>query len=159
MASTKRLKLKQQSRRRYAANGFAFVPHTCRFLGQHPLDSVGTVARKPLLRAAKRWKVPFIRAKKPRRVRRGSICNLTPTEINQRRQPLTTSRTKSRRSGSGASLHTVATPSRSCLLWVKSRHDDLNSRCPLYPQKRTLLEPVAMSALCQKRTSTRSSRR
>ena len=37
MASTKRLKLKQQSRRRYAANGFAFVPHTCRFLGRHPL--------------------------------------------------------------------------------------------------------------------------
>ena len=29
--------LKQQSRRRYAANGFAFVPHTCRFLGQQSL--------------------------------------------------------------------------------------------------------------------------
>jgi hypothetical protein len=26
---------KQQSRRRYAANGFAFVPHPCRVLGQH----------------------------------------------------------------------------------------------------------------------------
>jgi hypothetical protein len=25
---------RQQSRRRYAANGFAFVPHTCRFLGR-----------------------------------------------------------------------------------------------------------------------------
>jgi hypothetical protein len=25
-------------------------------------------------------------------------------------------------------------------------------RCPLYPQKRTSIEPVAMSALCQKRT-------
>src|SRR5215471_9600561 len=24
--------------------------------------------------------------------------------------------------------------------------------CPLYPQKRTLVEPVGMSALCQKRT-------
>jgi hypothetical protein len=27
--------LKQQSRRRYAANGFAFVPNPCRFLGRH----------------------------------------------------------------------------------------------------------------------------
>jgi hypothetical protein len=25
-------------------------------------------------------------------------------------------------------------------------------RCPLYPQKRTLLSAIAMSALCQKRT-------
>jgi hypothetical protein len=25
-------------------------------------------------------------------------------------------------------------------------------RCPLYPQKRTSIEPVAMSALCQKET-------
>ena len=32
MASTKRLKLKQQSRRRYAANGFAFVPIRAVFL-------------------------------------------------------------------------------------------------------------------------------
>jgi hypothetical protein len=29
--------LKQQSRRRYAANGFAFVPNPCRFLGQQSL--------------------------------------------------------------------------------------------------------------------------
>jgi hypothetical protein len=28
---------KQQSRRRYAANGFAFVPHTYRFLGRYSL--------------------------------------------------------------------------------------------------------------------------
>jgi hypothetical protein len=27
--------LKQQSRRRSSTNGFAFVPHTCRVLGQH----------------------------------------------------------------------------------------------------------------------------
>jgi len=27
----------EQSRRRYAANGFAFVPHTCRVLGRHSL--------------------------------------------------------------------------------------------------------------------------
>jgi hypothetical protein len=33
----KKRKLKQQSRRRYAANGFAFVPHTCGFLGQQSL--------------------------------------------------------------------------------------------------------------------------
>jgi hypothetical protein len=35
---------------------------------------------------------------------------------------------------------------------VKSRHDDLNSRCPLYPQKRTLIERIGMSVKCQKRT-------
>jgi hypothetical protein len=28
---------KQQSRRRYAANGFALSPHTCRFLGRQSL--------------------------------------------------------------------------------------------------------------------------
>jgi len=29
----------------------------------------------------------------------------------------------------------------------------MTTRCPLYPQKRTLVERVGMSALCQKRTS------
>jgi hypothetical protein len=29
----------------------------------------------------------------------------------------------------------------------------MKSRCPLYPQKRTFIERVGMSALCQKRTS------
>jgi len=33
----KKRKLKQQSRRRYAANGFANVPHTYRFLGRQSL--------------------------------------------------------------------------------------------------------------------------
>jgi hypothetical protein len=42
-----------------------------------------------------------------------------------------------------------AEPQLRCPLWVKSRHDALKLRCPLYPQKRTLIEPVAMSALCQ----------
>ena len=37
-------------------------------------------------------------------------------------------------------------------LWVKSRHDALKSRCPLFPQKRTLLSTTRMSALCQKQT-------
>ena len=46
-----------------------------------------------------------------------------------------------------------------CRLWVKSRHDALNSRCPLYPRKRTLAETVVMSALCQKRTSGKLSQR
>src|SRR5262249_16839645 len=41
---------------------------------------------------------------------------------------------------------------RSCPLWVKSRHSATSERCPLYPQKRTLVEHVAMSAMCQKRT-------
>ena len=41
-------------------------------------------------------------------------------------------------------------------LWVKSRHDALKWRCPLYPQKRTLFSAVSMSALCQKQTSAAS---
>jgi hypothetical protein len=43
--------------------------------------------------------------------------------------------------------------SRSCPLWVKSRHWGTSEQCPLYPQKRTLVEPVGMSALCHKQTS------
>src|SRR5215469_8195234 len=39
-----------------------------------------------------------------------------------------------------------------CPLWVKSRHRSTTGSCPLYPQKRTLVERVGMSALCQKRT-------
>jgi hypothetical protein len=35
---------------------------------------------------------------------------------------------------------------------VKSGHDVIKSRCPLYPQKRRFLGAVSMSALCQKRT-------
>jgi hypothetical protein len=46
-----------------------------------------------------------------------------------------------------------ATQSRSCPLWVKSRHRAVKSPCPLYPQKRTSLSVTGMSALCQKRTS------
>src|SRR5262249_61584891 len=40
----------------------------------------------------------------------------------------------------------------SCPLWVKSRHSAEETRCPLYPQKRTLVERVEMSAKCQKQT-------
>src|SRR5262249_27698971 len=40
----------------------------------------------------------------------------------------------------------------SCPLWVKSRHFAVQSRCPLYPRKRTRLSRVVMSALFQKRT-------
>src|SRR6516164_9559770 len=36
--------------------------------------------------------------------------------------------------------------------WVKSRHRSTSNQCPLYPRKRTSLERVGMSALCQKRT-------
>src|SRR5262249_9209971 len=39
-----------------------------------------------------------------------------------------------------------------CPLWVKSGHRTRSVSCPLYPQKRTLVERVGMSALCQKRT-------
>ena len=38
------------------------------------------------------------------------------------------------------------------LCWVKSRHSNQSAQCPLYPQKRTSLNAVLMSALCQKRT-------
>jgi hypothetical protein len=37
-------------------------------------------------------------------------------------------------------------------LWVIGSHCDLHKACPLYPQKRTLVERVVMSALCQKQT-------
>src|SRR5262249_25285895 len=43
-----------------------------------------------------------------------------------------------------------------CPLWVKSRHGNRSAQCPLYPQKRTLIERVRMSALCHKRTSVAS---
>jgi hypothetical protein len=36
-----------------------------------------------------------------------------------------------------------------CPLWVKSGHCAVSGRCPLYPQKRTLIERVGMSAVCQ----------
>ena len=39
-----------------------------------------------------------------------------------------------------------------CPLWVISGHFAKSGRCPLYPQKRTLVERVRMSALCQKET-------
>src|SRR5262249_30341243 len=42
--------------------------------------------------------------------------------------------------------------SRRCPLWVKSRHQGATRSCPLYPQKRTWITAVVMSALCQKRT-------
>jgi hypothetical protein len=40
-----------------------------------------------------------------------------------------------------------------CPLWVKSGHRIRSASCPLYPQKRTWIGTVLMSALCQKRTS------
>jgi hypothetical protein len=43
---------------------------------------------------------------------------------------------------------------RACPLRVKSRHGALKFQCPLYPRKRTSFGTVAMSALCQKATST-----
>src|SRR5262249_35719577 len=39
-----------------------------------------------------------------------------------------------------------------CPLWVISGHGSASIRCPLYPQKQTLITSVEMSALCQKRT-------
>src|SRR5262249_27892610 len=39
-----------------------------------------------------------------------------------------------------------------CPLWVRNGHSQNKHRCPLYPSKQTLLDGVARSALCQKRT-------
>jgi hypothetical protein len=39
-----------------------------------------------------------------------------------------------------------------CPLWLRSRHRSKSSQCPLYPQKRTLIERSGMSAKCQKQT-------
>src|SRR6516162_4324652 len=46
----------------------------------------------------------------------------------------------------------AAKSARSYPLWVISGHCRLSGRCPLYPQKRTLVERIGMSAKCQKRT-------
>src|SRR5262249_35211991 len=40
-----------------------------------------------------------------------------------------------------------------CPLWVISGHCRISARCPLYPRKRTSPNAIAMSAMCQKRTS------
>jgi hypothetical protein len=40
-----------------------------------------------------------------------------------------------------------------CPLWVINGHRVTSASCPLYPRKRTSFSAVAMSALCQKRTS------
>ena len=37
-------------------------------------------------------------------------------------------------------------------IWVTSGHSGVSGARPLYPQKRTLLRVIGMSALCQKRT-------
>src|SRR6516165_3842614 len=43
-------------------------------------------------------------------------------------------------------------PASKCLLWVISGHPLRFARCPVFPQKRTLVPCSTMSALCQKRT-------
>jgi hypothetical protein len=57
-----------------------------------------------------------------------------------------------RRNGVGPSFCAATILRTKCPLWVISGHRALKSRCLLYPQKRTLVERVVMSALCQKRT-------
>jgi hypothetical protein len=56
------------------------------------------------------------------------------------------------RSASHSPLKPKADECRRCPLWVISGHSITSTRCPLYPQKRTLVEPAVMSSLCQKRT-------
>src|SRR5262249_53531339 len=53
--------------------------------------------------------------------------------------------------GCSRGLHPPRLPP--CPLWVISGHRGKLKECPLYPQKRTLVERVGMSAFCQKRTS------
>jgi hypothetical protein len=48
---------------------------------------------------------------------------------------------------------TAAILSRPCPLWVISGHWRVSALCPLYHRKRTLIERVGMSDLCQKQTS------
>jgi len=50
-------------------------------------------------------------------------------------------------------------PPTECPLWVKSRHVQCKTACPLYPRKRTLAGVTLMSALCQKRTYAQGSYR
>jgi hypothetical protein len=57
------------------------------------------------------------------------------------------------RNGVQRSNCTAAILNRLCPLWVRSGHRRAFRQCPLYPQKRTLLERGGMSALSQKRTS------
>src|SRR5262249_6036391 len=54
--------------------------------------------------------------------------------------------------GVHAVLCSTATSGTECPLWVKSRHWGTSDQCPRYPQKRTSVSAIAMSALCQKRT-------
>jgi len=51
-----------------------------------------------------------------------------------------------------AALCITANSGCQCPLWVISRHFGVFGQCPLYPQKRTLLERVEMFALCHNRT-------
>src|SRR5262249_2859540 len=54
--------------------------------------------------------------------------------------------------GMGSDRHSTILRTE-CPLWVNNGHRGKLGECPVYPQKRTSLEPVGMSALCQKRTS------
>src|SRR6516162_8510226 len=79
-----------------------------------------------------------------------SVCSRAPNTANspspQLRRHRGLGRTRRIISNSNAK---IGCP---CPLWVKSRHDALKPRCPLYPQKRTSVRPPLMSALCQKQT-------
>src|SRR5262249_16643751 len=76
----------------------------------------------------------------------GHIAAPPTNAINSRRLMLTLSRRHSNNITWGIG------EAHECPLWVKSRHRSTASQCPLYPRKRTLVERVVMSALCQKQT-------
>src|SRR5215472_12732432 len=49
-----------------------------------------------------------------------------------------------------AMLCIAAVMRRECPLWVKSRHQGLSARCPLYPRKQTLIDGVEKATSGQK---------
>src|SRR5215469_1447995 len=54
-----------------------------------------------------------------------------------------------RRNGGWTSFCAATILTTECPLWVKIRHRKGSAECPLHPRKRTLVERVGMSALCQ----------
>src|SRR5262249_53327316 len=58
----------------------------------------------------------------------------------------------SKANGSKRTVTPVRRSSNACLAMDSTHRASQAAQCPLYPQKRTLIERVRMSALCQKRT-------
>jgi hypothetical protein len=84
----------------------------------------------------------------------GQAATPPPTSVmNSRRLTRCPSSTGSYTTMLRAALCITANSDCQCPLWVKSRHQGLSARCPLYPQKQTLELSREVAALCEKRTS------